>query len=105
MPGAGAGSLFFLLLYAGDGGFACLRFDRVKAEVVENALYLRGVVREHHHFDAVSLLLVSNGNIQKAVELASVANSFMFSVGTLKNLNGRCSLSIRTSLVLPWIFF
>ena len=28
----------------------------------------------------------------------------MFSVGTLKNLNGRCSLSIRTSLVLPWVF-
>ena len=47
----------------------CLRFDRVKAEVVENALDFRGVVREHHHFDAVSLFLVSDGNIQKAVYL------------------------------------
>ena len=65
--GRGCGSLFFLLLYAGDGGFASLRFDRVKAEVVKNALYLRGVIREHHHFDAVRLLLVPNGNIQKTV--------------------------------------
>ena len=30
-------------------------------------MYLRGVIREHHHFDAVRLLLVPNGNIQKTV--------------------------------------
>ena len=61
--------MLFLFLHFLNSGFACLRFDRVKAEVVENALDLRGVIRKHHHFDAVSLFLVSDRDIQKAVYL------------------------------------
>jgi len=61
--GRGCGSLFFLLLYAGDGGFADLRLNCVKTEIVKNTLDFGGVVREYHHFDTVGLLLIPNGDV------------------------------------------
>ena len=45
------------------------------------------------------------GTYSRPCVLASVTNCRMCSVGMLKNLNGRCSRSMRTSLVLPRVFF
>ena len=45
------------------------------------------------------------GTYSRPCVLASVASSLICAVGMLKNLNGRCSRSMRTSLVLPWVFF
>ena len=73
------------------------------------AYMAQGSLMEMENLAAMKVLFVSQGWTWVTAVCVMIFSLMHWPCSTtllsIKNLNGRCSRSIRTSLVLPWVFF